>query len=112
VSALPGTWAELQALRTEETFGFRCRATRVFPPLAGHTRDAVGEVAPPQRKRLGDPQTAVIEEADQRVVPRAVLEGFEQREDLPFAQNPFRQLLLELGASDDGPDVEGQVAHL
>ena len=37
--------------------------------LAGHVRDALHEVAPAQRDQLADPQTAVIEEADQRVVP-------------------------------------------
>jgi hypothetical protein len=53
------------------------RAARRFAALAGHARDALDEVAPAQRDELRDPQTAVIEEADQRVVAGAIRDGLE-----------------------------------
>jgi hypothetical protein len=39
------------------------------------------------------------------MVARLLRDGLEQREDLPFAQDPFGQLLFELGSADGGADV-------
>ena len=76
--------------------------------LAGHARDALDEIAPAQRDELRDPQTAVIEEADEGVVAGAVLDGLEQREDLLFAQNPLGECVLELGPRMAAPTLKGR----
>jgi hypothetical protein len=63
---------------------------------------------PAQGDELGDPQTAVIEEANEGVIAGAVLDGFEQREDLLLAQDPLRECLLELGPRMAAPTLKGR----
>jgi hypothetical protein len=86
------------------------RTTRVLPPLP------VTFATPSTRLRqrshqFGHPQPAIIKKTDQGVVARPIFDRLEQREDLPFAQDPLGELLLERRPVDRGAGVERQIPH-
>lgn len=79
--------------------------------FAGDARDAVYQIAPAQAHKLGDADASVVEETNQRMIARIILDRLREREDLALGENAFREFSLDLRTADCRADFERHVAQ-